>query len=396
MNQQCIASIACLLSSMKLLDQDRQQAFQVLVRGVYGLQIYATVYWIEYLLSIVDSNGGLDRRSTLYNLLCQLSEGVDTAFDNDSQESYSHDPCDDRRLDKLKEHQGIYRNVRKAILARSLKQLEQRLRIESCGSRHLSAVTSDTDELNTASDATKQRSVPVTEDGIPALLPQYQKLLLHTMNEMDIPGVSSRDLEAFRNEFTTSIHTCRLRTRPRATVGFETKDLRIEHEKSHVQRYPCARMGCQYPPFLTPEALKAHVRREHDTATPPKSIRRVKTLPASHLILNERQRATLQQHQMELMRQERRDQKLIARLNEKTHDDSLSDVVAEPSSLEAPLRIPPPSSADPSPPVVRKTSSAPRQSVEGDVDFQLYKNTVPSMEQQVEFSNTISDQRSFS
>lgn len=131
---------------MKLLDQDRQQAFQVLVRGVYGLQIYATVYWTEYLLSIVDWNGGLDRRSTLYNLLCQLSEGVDTAFEDGFQEPYSDDPCDDKRLDKLKEHQGIYRNVRKAILARSLKQLEQRLRIESCGSSLLPAVTSDTDE----------------------------------------------------------------------------------------------------------------------------------------------------------------------------------------------------------------------------------------------------------
>lgn len=382
---------------MKLLDQDRQQAFQVLVRGVYGLQIYATVYWTEYLLSIVDWNGGLDRRSTLYNLLCQLSEGVDTAFEHNLQESDSDDPCDDKRLNKLKEHEVIYRNVRKAILTRSLKQLEQRLRIESCGSCLLPAVTSDTDELNTASDATKQRSVPVKEGGIPALLPQYQKLLLHAMNEMDIPGVSSRDLEAFRNEFTTSIHTCRLRTCPRATVGFETKDLRIEHEKSHVQRYPCARMGCQYPPFLTPESLKAHVRKEHDTATPPKSIRRVKTTAASHVTLKEpRLKTTLQPYQIELMRLEQEHLHPNARLMEKKYDNSSSGVLEEPSDIEAPLRIPLPSSVDPSPPVVRKRSSAPRQSVEGDVDFQLYKNTLPSMKQQVEFSNIISDQRSCS
>lgn len=130
-NQHCIASITCLLSSLKLLDQDRQQAFQILVRGVYGFQLYATEYWTDYLLSIVDRNGGLDKRSTLYNLLCQLCTGVDSAVQDDMQDRHDNNTCDDKRLDKLKEHQDIHRNVRKALWARSPKQLEQRLRIES-------------------------------------------------------------------------------------------------------------------------------------------------------------------------------------------------------------------------------------------------------------------------
>lgn len=132
MNQHCIASVACLLSSMKLLNHDRQQAFQVLVRGVYGLQIYANEYWADYLLSIADWSGGLDRSSILYNLLCKLCAGIHTVFQDDAQDFTDNNTCDDERLDKLEEHQDIQKNVRKAIWARSPKQLEIRVRLESC------------------------------------------------------------------------------------------------------------------------------------------------------------------------------------------------------------------------------------------------------------------------
>lgn len=130
--QHCIASITCLLSSMRLVSQQRQQVFRVLVRGVYGLQLYATEYWTDYLLFMLGQNGGLDGDSTLHNLLCQLSAGIDAAFQNDREEDYHDAPSQDKRLDHLKERQSIYNNVRNAIWARSLQQLEQCLRSESC------------------------------------------------------------------------------------------------------------------------------------------------------------------------------------------------------------------------------------------------------------------------
>lgn len=132
MNQHCIASIACLLSSMKLLGQNRQDIFQVVVRGVYGLQLYATEYWTEYLSAIVDRCGGLDGDSIICNLLYRLSAGIDAAFGNDDQDLQYDELSPDKSWDHLKEHQGIYKLVRRAIWARSLKQLEQNLRTESC------------------------------------------------------------------------------------------------------------------------------------------------------------------------------------------------------------------------------------------------------------------------
>lgn len=147
MDQHCIASTACLLSSMKLLSQQRQQSFRVLVRGVYGLQLYATEYWTEYLLAIVGRNGGLDRDSTLHSLLYQLSAGIDAASQNDRDEDYRDDPSQDNRLDHLKEHQSIYENVRKAIWTRSLQHLEQCLRSEGCELFQSLVVASDIDDL---------------------------------------------------------------------------------------------------------------------------------------------------------------------------------------------------------------------------------------------------------
>lgn len=146
----------------------------------------------------------------------------------------------------------------------------------------------------------KEASASMKAFGVPVLLSQYQSLLLHIMKDSDIPGVSSRELEAFRNEFCKSVHTCRLRTCPRATIGFETRDLRIQHEVSHVRRYPCTQTGCQYPPFLSSRSLQQHIRKEHDTDKPPRSIRRVNN--AATILRNSKENggATLTEQQMEL------------------------------------------------------------------------------------------------
>lgn len=111
------------------------------------------------------------------------------------------------------------------------------------------------------------------------LLARYQQLL-SDIHETHIAGYSLQELEKFRNEFATSMHTCRLRSCPRATVGFESQKLHEEHEMSHVRKrlYKCTNPACQYPPFPTPQALETHIELKHGTAPPRKSIRKVRAL----------------------------------------------------------------------------------------------------------------------
>jgi len=91
--------------------------------------------------------------------------------------------------------------------------------------------------------------------------------------------VTPEELELFKREFRTSAYTCRLPSCPRATAGFDTNELRLEHEATHSQRLRCLYPGCQYPPFGSTRALKNHETTCHETVRGRKRIRRVAAWP---------------------------------------------------------------------------------------------------------------------
>ena len=81
----------------------------------------------------------------------------------------------------------------------------------------------------------------------------------------------------FKTQFRTSAYTCRLQSCPRATIEFNTNELRRENEVAHTGGFRCTFLGCQYPPFRTSEALAAHGASNHCqfTSLTRQSIRRV-------------------------------------------------------------------------------------------------------------------------
>jgi Fungal Zn(2)-Cys(6) binuclear cluster domain len=103
------------------------------------------------------------------------------------------------------------------------------------------------------------------------------------LDQDSCPGASVEELELFKSQFRTSAYTCRLRSCPRATIGFDSDQLRHEHEVAHAGGFRCAFLGCQYPPFRSSKALTAHVNLNHChlTTLPRKSIRRVGRLELS-------------------------------------------------------------------------------------------------------------------
>lgn len=82
-------------------------------------------------------------------------------------------------------------------------------------------------------------------------------------------------IRSVKNQFRTSAFTCRLRSCPRATLGFENDALRREHELMHVGGFRCAVINCLYPPFPSAKSLRTHTTKVHNSSPAPKSIRRV-------------------------------------------------------------------------------------------------------------------------
>lgn len=128
--QHGLASVACLFSSLRLVSMERQDALRLLVKGVYGLQVYAFEYWTEIVVSLASSAGGLDTTSALYALLCRFSEDLQAAFKFEDQEDYTGDSEREPSLGVLSEHPTIHNHIRRAIRARSMRSLEQHYKQE--------------------------------------------------------------------------------------------------------------------------------------------------------------------------------------------------------------------------------------------------------------------------
>lgn len=109
-------------------------------------------------------------------------------------------------------------------------------------------------------------------DGI---LRNYQTTLTKLLATQEVPGVSHEELEVFKRDFRSCAYTCRLALCPRASIGFETDGMRVEHEDSHSQRFDCTYPGCQYPPFMSIRALKAHENKCHRPILSKRKLRKV-------------------------------------------------------------------------------------------------------------------------
>ncbi|KAM5354528.1 hypothetical protein ACJ41O_001175 [Fusarium nematophilum] len=99
-----------------------------------------------------------------------------------------------------------------------------------------------------------------------SLRTNYQRTIQHLLDLRSCSGASLQDLERFRQEFRSSVFTCRLLSCPHAVSGFENNKLRLDHEASH-RGIICDVSGCQYPPFVSTRALKNHRARCHAQET---------------------------------------------------------------------------------------------------------------------------------
>ncbi|KAI0447888.1 hypothetical protein F4803DRAFT_558575 [Xylaria telfairii] len=222
--EQGTAIVTCLLSGLQALtkpDDDRSRNVQV-AKGLHALHIYATEYWTEYLfryMELLESDGLNSQLIDLANNLAQYLDSLNMHTLEEQAKTNTSSP--DPRLELLKDYPAIQKHARISMSARSLKHLETR-----------------------------------------------------TNHQEEYPGVSPQELEDFKCHFRTSAYTCRFGSCPRATLGFELKELCLEHELAHLRRWACTVTGCQYPPFTSASSLQTHKKAHHDHDLAQRPIRR--------------------------------------------------------------------------------------------------------------------------
>jgi hypothetical protein len=128
LEQHCLAAITCLLSSFKLLDNRGDSQYRLIVRGLYDFQLYASEYWADYLLDAAVTQDALHPESSLYYLATELSsrfEGLPRPYYDPEQSS---EAIYDSRLHHIQRYPLISKHVKRSIQARSLEELEGRLK----------------------------------------------------------------------------------------------------------------------------------------------------------------------------------------------------------------------------------------------------------------------------
>ncbi|VTO91783.1 unnamed protein product [Fusarium graminearum] len=209
-----VATVACLLSGLKVFDDaypEHDKTIRV-AKGLHGIHVYATEFWTEYLLNCASSNNTdtADSSTSLISLACELADELER---------------DD--------------------------------------------VTNTTTE-----STTKPSTTQIVYNKIETLLASYQEIVRFLLSKTFYPGLSPDELESFIVNFGAAAYTCRLTSCSYATIGFDTVEHLMEHEREHIRRFQCAVPGCQYPPLVSKAALESHMKRNHNPVIASKPVLR--------------------------------------------------------------------------------------------------------------------------
>jgi hypothetical protein len=127
------ASITCLLSGFDAftLSHTDQTTYIRVLKGLYGVMVYATEYWTEYLLSHAADLSITDDISDLLVVATELAQKLEQTVELATSEEFKSDSRSlDIRLELLSPHPVLQKQVRLACEARSLKRLESELHRE--------------------------------------------------------------------------------------------------------------------------------------------------------------------------------------------------------------------------------------------------------------------------
>lgn len=126
-----MASVTCLLSGLRLLEASDQGRYRFIVKGAHALHVYASVYWVDYLLCITQFRDGLNDAPELHTLLSHFCTKLDrTCLDQYPAEG-TGDSTLPSQLARLEQYGDIHSVVKQTLYARSPRNFEQQLLLEN-------------------------------------------------------------------------------------------------------------------------------------------------------------------------------------------------------------------------------------------------------------------------
>ncbi|KAH7163473.1 hypothetical protein B0J13DRAFT_634785 [Dactylonectria estremocensis] len=260
-HEHALAAIRCLLNGFKVFDPtyDAHNRTLRMLSGIHGFHMHATQHWDEYLLSNFNSECRLDPSSSLVAEASALANRLDKCGDASLGVPVPRSVALDVRLQGFRHHHAIHQMLQESMIERSV-AVQYLPPIARVATTHTSL-----DHSRSIKDLQKN----------------FQSSLQELISLSSFPGISLNDLESFKRQFRPSAFTCLLRMCPRATVGFPDEKTMLEHDLTHTQRISCTVQGCHYPPFISPQALKAHVSKCHDGANKIPRASRISSTSAS-------------------------------------------------------------------------------------------------------------------
>ncbi|KAI0804447.1 hypothetical protein GGR55DRAFT_691036 [Xylaria sp. FL0064] len=248
--EHAIATAACLSSGLDVFHPDypATERYSRMLKGFHGFHPFAYEHWIDCVLHAMSPSDTEEDISQLQMILSEISQKIAVLCDLlpiQSGNSTTTDP----RLETLQPFPPLYRAVKGVLLARS----------RNCRNNNSN---------NSLCRMTEIRDV----------LENYQIVLRECLSLREFPEVSTEEIAQFKRDYGGVAFTCRFPACPRASEGFETDELRVDHETSHAPPLKCPVPSCQYPSFQTEQALRSHERNCHRSAIDNprmKSIRRV-------------------------------------------------------------------------------------------------------------------------
>ncbi|KAK0724039.1 hypothetical protein B0H67DRAFT_640615 [Lasiosphaeris hirsuta] len=250
---QAIAS--CLLSGLEVFsptyhptDPKKDRSLRV-IRGLHGLHVYATEFWVEYLLLVAASDKGLDTTSRFFKRSIQLSKSLNSLQRAGDLSSILQSL--DSRLAHLESHRELF-----------------------CAARNILAERVTRADRDASAPPTERPDTQLCEiTDLSSLLSNYQYTVQELLRPWKFPGITVQEFEKFKRDFCSSAFTCQFFGCPLGGSGFQTKALRDKHELSHAPRVPCDVLDCKYPPFPSTQALKNHKAKHHNQGMPNIKIR---------------------------------------------------------------------------------------------------------------------------